>query len=767
LAVALASVMAVCCTASLSVCFGLPSNRAYEMVSPVFKGGFGAGRVEGVTPGGAGVADGDAVAFYSAGAFAGAPAGVKLLDYLSRREADGWHTTPLMAPLSVLASTKVADLTPSMDLELVFGQSGENSESGGFEEEIFFHSTALPDIAAYWEHAGRLEAVDKKEVSVVYETATTDFCHVVFATESYLSSLAVNAGLQLYEYDRGCKGEEAALRLVGLNNKSPAKLFDSGCVVDFGTTSHYAVGGESSYNALSADGGEVFFTSCVNGVTGPSAPHQVFVRLGGKRTVEISRPLNTSQPFGGCALNKVKGEVPCEGAAERPSSDFVGASEDGSRVFFTTAAPLVASDKDGAVDLYMAGIGCPEEKVACGPAEKEVRSLTQESAGPNGQAAEVQGVVRVAPDGSRVYFVARGDLLAASQYEAPASDGRPVPTVGADNLYVRDVESGATKFIGELCSGPQSSGATENPRCPNRTAPLGEPPRTDSTLWSGHRGAPGEAQTAGPDGRFLVFATYGQLTPDDADDAKDVYRYEAATGSLERISVGEEGYDADGNRNDGGEPARYVNGEPVEGTESNSDATILPGHVGGVVLAQHEMDNRATTEDGSRIVFSTSEPLSSRASNGLANVYEWHDSSAEGEQGQVSLISGGDAEAGVHEAIISPSGLSIVFPTVQGLVPQDVDGASDVYDARMEGGFAQPPMPRNPCNGDACQGPLASPAPVLVPGSSYQGSESPPKKQKNHHARKAHKRHRHKHEHKHRGARKRGATHVRRGRTAR
>src|SRR5476649_2782571 len=44
----------------------LPEGRHYEMVSPVFKGGYGAKNVEAVSP------DGETVIFSSPGAFAGA-----------------------------------------------------------------------------------------------------------------------------------------------------------------------------------------------------------------------------------------------------------------------------------------------------------------------------------------------------------------------------------------------------------------------------------------------------------------------------------------------------------------------------------------------------------------------------------------------------------------------------------------------------------------------------------------------------------------------
>ena len=96
-------------------------------------------------------------------------------------------------------------------------------------------------------------------------------------------------------------------------------------------------------------------------------------------------------------------------------------------MYFTTTAQLTASDKDTGKDLYMASIGCPQDNPGCGAGEREVTSLTQVSHDPNGGAAEVQGVVRVAPDGQRAYFVAHGDLLSPAQRQALESEGRPVP----------------------------------------------------------------------------------------------------------------------------------------------------------------------------------------------------------------------------------------------------------------------------------------------------------------------------------------------------
>ncbi len=86
----------------------------------------------------------------------------------------------------------------------------------------------------------------------------------------------------------------------------------------------------------------------------------------------------------------------------------------------------------------------------------------------------------------------------------------------------------------------------------------------------------------------------------------------------------------------------------------------------------------------------------------------------------MSLISDGSGSGGVPQVVISPSGKDIFFLTTDGLAPQDTDGAMDIYDARIGGGFPSALATEQPCSGDACQGPLTNPAPLLVPGSVSQ-----------------------------------------------
>jgi hypothetical protein len=711
----------------------LPEGRVYEMVSPVFKGGYGAQGLV-VAPGG------ERVVFSSPGAFAGDPANnPESNGYVARREAGvEWSTAPLMPPATLVLASSVGDFSPTLDLALAGGKPGANEHFAGkgTEQEFLLHPTDAPDTAPNapepgpnWQLAGiTLKDLNETPPGATVAGSSSDFSHMVLENsgnglEQWLPE-AASTESRLYDNASsqpcGALSEAvcseaptgASLRLVGLNNEG--KAIDRSCRPSLGA------GGQGRFNAVSADGGEVFFrTSIVN----PCANEgQLFVRLAGARTLEVSRPLDSSKPFGGCVGegSGVPGEVPCAGAGARKPSEFWGASEDGSRVFFTTSEPLEpATDKDSANDLYMAKIGCPSAEPECGVPKREVTSLVQVSHDPNtGQLPEIQGVVAIAPDGSHVYYVARGELLEESEVKRLEGEGRLAPHAGADNLYVYDSLTATTTFVADLCSGPGLSGKVEDIACPLDLEPEGSGvlERNDVGLWASGtheaqvnvcaRPSAGECTGARETGRFLVFSSYARLTADDTDNARDVYRYDAVTGTLERVSLGEAGYHENGNGED-----EVASGKLLQ----NADASIADSEALGDfrVFRQHDMNSRAVSEDGARVVFTTSEPLSEAVGNGLSNAYIWH-------EGSVSSISTGSASAPVNTVLISSSGRDVFFTTTQGLVPQDTDGQQDVYDARIGGGFPPPPPEPQLCKGDACQGPLTNPAPLLVPGSGPQ-----------------------------------------------
>lgn len=671
--------LSFCWVPGSGVAQGFTGERVYEQVSPTFKGGYGVGTLKMISP------TGDAAAFDALGVFAHTPWNPGLeLHYIAHRvEGVGWVTESLQPPPPFFTPE---DFSANLELAIAGGPAGaRKAGEEGTGTVTLVHKTDLPDtavqsngslVSANWEPFNtELEVLEFESRLQTIEGRSSDLCHE-------FDWAKVHGTVALYDLSRDCHGGEPPLRIVNVDNAGA--VITPQCPAEIGAGAYYGGQQVNRYKALSADGATVFFTAnVVSGIpTGSCSAHgqQLFVRLGGEKTLEVSRPLGES-----C------GEVPCPAAPSRPNAYFKGASEDGSRVFFTTDASLAEGDKDTSNDLYLASLGCGAGAPGCGVSERQVVSLTQVSLDPHpGEAAEMVGVVRVAPDGSRVYFVAHGVLSEAANAEGG------VAVAGAENMYVYDVEDKQTAFITDLCSGPATSGNVEDTSCPpNLESQVGGAARNDTGLWQ----ADPEAQTT-RDGGVLVFASYGRLVKGDADSARDVYRYDASSGSLIRVSIGEEGYDSNGN------------------DEFDASVRAAGAVAGGYASTGLELDERAVSDDGTRIVFSSAGPLSPRAVNGLENVYEW--SAQGGPGGRVSMISGGASPNNDEDPIVSPSGRDVFFITTQGLVAGDTDGLRDVYDARFEGGFPPVAAPRLACSSDACQGPLSNPAPLLVPGGAVQ-----------------------------------------------
>ena len=385
--------------------------------------------------------------------------------------------------------------------------------------------------------------------------------------------------------------------------------------------------GEPAFNAISGDGRVAVFSA-----------GGVWARIGDSATVAVSGSQCTRGPLdpGGA----------CNGTSP---AKYAGSAADGSRVFVTTTQQLVNGDTDQTNDLYECDIppGAPAPIGTANPCA----SLTELSGAANG--ANAQNVVAVSEDGSRVYFMAEGAVLADNP---GANDETAV--AGNHNLYVWTKDAahpeGQTTFV----------------------API------DGNGITG-------AQTTA-DGRYLVFSTTSALVSSgpgaDTDTRADIYRYDAESRAMQRISTSVTG--------SGG------NNPEVDTFSRSSQRGSVPADV---------------SADGSTIVFETAEALSPQDTDGVTDVYLWHD-------GHVSLVS----HDGGQEPSIDASGQNIYFVTEQPLTAADRDANADIYDARVDGGFDLNTPPS--CSGEACQGqPNTPPAVAGTPGSeTLTAAGSPP-----------------------------------------
>lgn len=653
-----------------------PEGRVYEMVSPPYKGGYGiSGQRIAVAP------NGEAVGFDSIGVFSDEASDL-LLDngYVARREPNGWVTTGtdppatlspgILAPVADYSQNFADSLTEPFGITVNYG-SGRSPGGASF----YLHNMSEPDVAASFVPASPvLTGATGGPVSVTYSGAAANLSHIVVASAEPLIPADIRSEEieeerveQLYELE----GVDTP-RLVGLTESGD--ISDPYCPVTLGS------GFGSQYHAVSSTGTTIFFEAnieperefhCGKPYEEPENtkhnPAELFARLAGERTLEISKPLPAQCTQEPCLAASV------EPAEERPTSVFQGASEDGSKVFFTTTQPLVNSAHDQTNNLY-------EAEIEGGTAKRLVLVSEGNVTDPNrGAGAEVQGVTRISDDGTHVYFVAYGVLTTTSN----ARDETAV--AGSDNLYVYDTTTDEIQFVAGLCSGKERSGENGGvSHCPSE--------ESDAGLWGIFDQR--EAQTTS-DGRFLVFVTYSQLIrtgpEQDTGTSRDVYEYDAETGAIVRISVGEDGRDMNGS-----------------GTFNASIAT--PRYDDPSLEEQYEMNTRAVSEDGDTVIFISADSLSRNAINGVPDLYEWHD-------GQVSLISGGESREPISEAVVTPTGRDIFFVTDESLVPQDTNGQRDVYDARIGGGFGVSEAPLSGCYGGACQT-SPSGAPTLAAASS-------------------------------------------------
>jgi predicted heme/steroid binding protein len=419
---------------------------------------------------------------------------------------------------------------------------------------------------------------------------------------------------------------------VGTGNDEPSQVDLNNSGNQIGSCDgSYGGGGHQVYalaNAVSADGSTIVFS--VNGGCGGANPaaNEVWARIDGTTSYDVSASQCTraaADPGGAC-------NAPAD-------ATFAAATPDGSRVFFTTAQQLVNGDTDQTNDLYACDLPAapqaPAGKANPCAALTEVSGVATE--------ARVESVLNTSEDGSTAYFFSPA-VLAANK-DAFGDPALP----GDHNLYVWRQD--ATHSDGQ-------------------------------TVFVGRTGAVQDAQS-GSDGRYLVLSTSGSLVETDTDSALDVYRYDAVTGEMTRISTGISG--AGGN---------------AEGLDAAIPAIVHNQETSGFNLRP------AVSAAGDRIVFTTKEGLSPLDGNGASDVYLWS-------SGHVYLISGGSVGAGGTHPAIDNSGRDIYFTSEDG----------DVYDARTGGGFPSPP---GKCSGDeSCQPPASGPPAFKAPGSAQQSAGNP------------------------------------------
>ena len=658
----------------------LPDCRAYEMVTPPYKEGFQIGAGSAVSEDGSQIMAESLGGLLSPGGTIPEGSGTFGHFYRLVRAEAGWESLPLEAPFSRLPNLhEVPSIRPDFGSSIWIA-----SAQGQTSEDVY-----LDQSNGAVTHVGPGAPPGNLERALILEGSSKDLDHLVLGVNSangeeenplWPGDQTLAGGLpSLYQYAGTGNAEP---ELVGVSNQTSvseaaqiqgaphineaAKL-----ISDCGTFLGGGLPETEAYNAVSATGAEVFFTSkqCAGG----PPVDELYARIEGEKTIAISEP-PLSVPGRQCATTACMSAESVPG--NRQAGVFVGASLDGSRVFFMTAQPLVDGDTDSSTDLYAAELS-----------KGAVTRLIQVSGGGSGDptpgsGAEVLGVARISEDGSHVYFVARGALTGTNR------EGK-APVTGEPNLYVAVDE----------CAGGEST--CEDPV--ERTSFIATLSGADGGDWNPTDKRPVQAT---PDGRFLVFQSTADLTPDQKGlpEAGQVFQYDAQTETLVRVSRGENGYGDDGN--------------------SSTYAATIPREFYNLDQPDRRFARLAVSSDGSRVFFTSAAALTPQVTAGFSGVYEYHG-------GQVALIAAGhDVTEPNATSLVGTdeSGQDVFFETTDQLLSQDRDVSPDVYDARSDGGFTPPPAEAAPCAGDSCQGAANAPPVLATPGLAglSEGGAPPP-----------------------------------------
>ncbi|HEY3960022.1 MAG TPA: hypothetical protein VGL68_05870 [Solirubrobacteraceae bacterium] len=468
------------------------------------------------------------------------------------------------------------------------------------------------------------------------------------------------------------------------------------------------------------------------------------------------------------------------------SPRFAGVSTDGSSVIFESQARLTPEAPEGSEEagnlydsvngrLYLANVlpnGMPDADAAFGGVSQESDEETVNSHGYHhyGQVISADGSRIVWSDLSTGDLYVRKDAASPSAstvlvaiegyYRGASADGSKILFTRGGDLYEYDVDTEATTDLapggsvlgllgvsagasyvyfvadGVLAGNENAHGEKPAAGQPNLYLDVAGNTRFIATLSPQDNEMVGEENAESPergdwraalnlrtaevtsDGRSVVFMSRRSITG--YDNEGGCTTPEAEPAGCSEVFV----YDADSQElscascSPSGAPPVAALGH--EGRFVGGAFLQTPNRQPGAAPVSDEPSYqlREISEDGSRVFFDTAEPLVPQDSNGAEDVYEWERSGSgtcHESRGCVYLISGALSSEEAVFLDASASGDDVFFTTRAQLVPQDRNELIDVYDARVDGGFVETSLA---CTGTGCQGVPSAPPTFATPSSA-------------------------------------------------
>jgi hypothetical protein len=298
-------------------------------------------------------------------------------------------------------------------------------------------------------------------------------------------------------------------------------------------------------------------------------------------------------------------------------------------------------------------------------------------------------VVNVSADGGTAFFVSPSVLS-----KVPNSAGQK-PKAGKENLYRS--EEGAIGFIGTVTSRDVEGESGGNLVVDG----LG--------LWTdavgGMFGVDPSRST--PDGHSLLFESRAALGPYDPEGHAEVYLYDAADEEVSCLSCMPTEAPATGE-------AGLESISQAQGEAEPFSAYALVENLGA---------------GGHRAFFQSTEALVPSDTDGVQDIYEW-EADGVGSCGRaggcVYLVSSGRSAHPNYLFAVSESGDDAFFVAPDTLLGSDTESTPSIYDARVDGGFAE--ATERECEGEGCR-PGLTPAPILpapaVPATGAKDNVTP------------------------------------------
>jgi hypothetical protein len=556
-----------------------PPTRAFELVSPPEKGGIDVNQsttAQGVF-GPVATPDGEEVAFAAAGSFPGSVSNGGITTFHSARGIGGWDTTSLSPPQNPVPGLGGSffqgfsrDLGKSVLLGPVSPQPAPDASEGTPNLFLLDNSTGAYRTISLGTPTG------EPGLSLESMGTSDDLGHVVFMVNSpfqLVEDAPVGVSQLLYDWDAAT----GSLDLVG---RMPVTDEPGPFAVSLASRLPNA-------NAVSQDGSRIFFNTPQN-----PGERDLYVRVGGTSTQYVSASQATiPDPNGskdavfrwasadGAVVFFTSAEKLTDDATTGPASSgsdlyryevatkeltditvdgadtdgaevqgVLGASEDGTSVYFAARGVLAEGAAAGADNLYL--------WTDDGSAKGSIEFVAADAAPANWQSEQsfsTRVPSRVTSDGRRLLFTSTSSLTG-------------YPNAGHLEAYLFDATS------------DQLACASCNP--------LGGPATADVEVL-GTGDVPQQARTLSADGSKVFFTTAEALTPADENTAKDVYEFDAGSGRVTLLSSGESEYPS--LFQDAGEDGRdvfFTTREQLVGIDLDENVDVYDARVGGGLPSQ-------------------------------------------------------------------------------------------------------------------------------------------------------------------------------------